>query len=115
MRESGVRGILVSDYKCSHYVTALADQWADDIRSSDLEPKFICLACGKRGADVRQIFTTLFVRFHETSLGGLCCFLSDPKRKEDYPWKTLGRKVSPLLPTFGWMREARCCSNRLRF
>jgi len=23
MRESGVRGILVSDYKCSHYVTAL--------------------------------------------------------------------------------------------
>jgi hypothetical protein len=26
---------------------------ADDLRLSDLEPRFICSACGKRGAHVR--------------------------------------------------------------
>jgi hypothetical protein len=31
----------------------MADRWADDVRLSDLEPGFICSACGKRGADVR--------------------------------------------------------------
>jgi hypothetical protein len=58
MRESGVRGVLIycSDYKCSHYVTASADPWSDDIRLSDLEPKFVCSACGKRGVDIRPNF-----------------------------------------------------------
>jgi hypothetical protein len=58
MRESGVRGVLIycSDYKCSHYVTASADPWPDYIRLSDLEPKFVCSAWGKRGADIRPDF-----------------------------------------------------------
>ena len=58
MRSSGVRGVLVycSDYKCSHSIAISADQWADDIRLSDIEPRFICSACGKRGADVRPDF-----------------------------------------------------------
>ena len=29
------------------------DRWPDDIRLSDIEDRFICTACGKRGADVR--------------------------------------------------------------
>jgi hypothetical protein len=29
---------------------------ADDVRLSDLEPRFICSACGKRGADIRPDF-----------------------------------------------------------
>jgi hypothetical protein len=29
------------------------DRWPDDLRLSDLEPRLICSACGKRGADVR--------------------------------------------------------------
>jgi hypothetical protein len=33
-----------------------ADRWADDIRLSDIEPDFICTACGKRGAEVRPKF-----------------------------------------------------------
>jgi hypothetical protein len=32
------------------------DQWADHVRLSDLEPRFVCKACGKRGADVRPDF-----------------------------------------------------------
>ena len=28
----------------------------DDARLSDLEPRFVCKACGKRGADVRPDF-----------------------------------------------------------
>jgi hypothetical protein len=35
MRESRIRGVLIycSDYKCSHYVTASADPWPDDLRA----------------------------------------------------------------------------------
>jgi hypothetical protein len=55
MRDMGVRGLLIycSDYKCSHLFTMSGDQWRDDMRLSDLEPRFVCKACGKRGADVR--------------------------------------------------------------
>jgi hypothetical protein len=36
MRESDVRGVLIycSDYHCSHYITANADPWPDDITAS---------------------------------------------------------------------------------
>jgi hypothetical protein len=52
MRNSGVRGILVycSDYKCSHSIAISADAWSDDVRLSDIEPRFVCKVCGKRGA-----------------------------------------------------------------
>ena len=45
MREAGVRGLLVycADHKCS-------------VRLSDLEPRFVCQACDKRGAEVRPDF-----------------------------------------------------------
>jgi hypothetical protein len=58
MRASGVRGLLLycSDYHCSHWTTISGDQWPDDVRLSDLEPRFICQACGRRGADVRPHF-----------------------------------------------------------
>ena len=58
MRDLGVRGLLIycSDYKRSHRVTMTGDRWPDDSRLSDLEPRFICSACGKRGTDVRPDF-----------------------------------------------------------
>jgi hypothetical protein len=58
MRESGVCGLLIycSDYRCSHYIAISGDRWEDDIRLSDLEPRFICSACGKHCADVRPDF-----------------------------------------------------------
>jgi hypothetical protein len=58
MRNSGVRGILVycCDYKCSHLLAISGDAWPDDVRLSDIEPRFVCTACGKRGADVRPDF-----------------------------------------------------------
>jgi hypothetical protein len=58
MREMGVRGILVycADYQCSHSVAMNADCWADDVRLSDIEDRFVCAACGKRGAEVRPDF-----------------------------------------------------------
>ncbi len=54
----GVRGVLVccSDYRCSHSVALSADRWPDDVRLSDVEQRFTCKACGKRGADVRPDF-----------------------------------------------------------
>ena len=59
MLESGVRGILVycADYHCSHCLAISGDRWPDDLRLSDLEPRFVCKACGKRGADVRPDFS----------------------------------------------------------
>jgi hypothetical protein len=58
MRESRIRGVLIycADYKCSHLVAVAADQWADDLGLSDIEDRFTCSACGKRGADVRPDF-----------------------------------------------------------
>jgi len=58
MRSSGVRGLLIycADYRCSHSTAISADRWPDDVRLSDLEPKFTCQACGHRGADVRPNF-----------------------------------------------------------
>jgi hypothetical protein len=58
MRTAGVRGVLIycSDYKCSHSTAISADQWPDHVRLSDLEARFVCKACGKRGADVRPDF-----------------------------------------------------------
>jgi hypothetical protein len=58
MRSSGVRGLLIycSDHHCSHSIAISADPWPDDVRLSDLEPRFVCQACGRRGADVRPDF-----------------------------------------------------------
>jgi hypothetical protein len=35
------------------HVRISGDRWADDVRLSDLEPRFTCQACSQRGADVR--------------------------------------------------------------
>jgi hypothetical protein len=58
MREKDVRGVLIycADYHCSHSVALSADRWPDETRLSDIEPHFVCAACGKRGADVRPDF-----------------------------------------------------------
>lgn len=58
MRSAGVRSILVycGDYKCSHSIETSADRWPDSVRLSDLEPLFVCQACGHRGADIRPCF-----------------------------------------------------------
>jgi hypothetical protein len=34
-----------------------SDVWPDHARLSDLEPKFTCNACGRRGADARPLLT----------------------------------------------------------
>jgi hypothetical protein len=56
LRSSGVRGLLIycADYRCSHYIAVSGDQWPEDVRLSDLEPKYS--ACGKQVADVRPDF-----------------------------------------------------------
>jgi len=61
MRAAGVRGVLVycSDYGCSHCTRLAADRWPDDVRLSDIEPRFVCAACGRRGADVRPDWDSL--------------------------------------------------------
>ena len=46
MRAAGTIGILVycADYTCSHSIVLPADRWSDDVRLSDIEPRFICKA-----------------------------------------------------------------------
>jgi hypothetical protein len=58
MREMGVRGLLIycADYRCSHSIAISGDTWPDDARLSDIEERFTCRVCGKRGADVRPDF-----------------------------------------------------------
>jgi hypothetical protein len=64
MREMGVRGILVycAVYRCSHSIAISGDEWPDDLRLSDVEGRFTCSACGKRGADVRPDFNCAAIR-----------------------------------------------------
>ncbi len=56
MRRSGIHGLLIyrSDYRCSYSVELSADGWPEDLRLSDIEPRFVCAACGQRGAEARQ-------------------------------------------------------------
>jgi hypothetical protein len=56
MRTSGVRGVLVycGDYKCSHSIAVSADRWADDIRLSDIEPRFTCSVCERSPTNLRS-------------------------------------------------------------
>ena len=58
MRASGVREILIycRDHRCSHHVEISADGWAEHVRLSEIEPRFTCLVCGRRGAEVRPKF-----------------------------------------------------------
>jgi hypothetical protein len=60
MRASGVRGIVVycADYKCSHSLAISADRLADDLRLSDIEDRFDCMAW-KRGVDARPDWSPL--------------------------------------------------------
>ena len=48
-RESGVRDVLIysRDHRCTHHVEANADGWADDVRLSDIEDRFVCQVCGR--------------------------------------------------------------------
>jgi hypothetical protein len=48
--------VYCADYRCSHSIAMSADQWDDDVRLSDIEPRFVCKACGKRGAEIRPHF-----------------------------------------------------------
>ena len=58
LRASGVRDVLdCRDHRCSQHVEVTADGWPDDARLSDIEPGFVCTACGKRGAEVRPKFS----------------------------------------------------------
>jgi hypothetical protein len=60
LREMGVRGVVVwcANYRCSHWVAISADPWPDQTRLSDIEERFVCTACGGRGADVRPNWST---------------------------------------------------------
>jgi len=73
MRAGGVRSVLIycSDHRCSHCLTveACADRWPDDVRLSDIEDKFVCTACGKRGADIRPDWQTAVQVFPERKPG----------------------------------------------
>ena len=55
---NGPRLLIVycSDHKCSHSIIISSSLWPDHVRLSDLEPRFTCKACGRRGADVRPLF-----------------------------------------------------------
>ena len=57
MRAAGVRKVLIycRDFRCRHLniMPDDADRWPDELRILDIEDKFVCTACGKRGSDIR--------------------------------------------------------------
>ncbi|MCP3388891.1 hypothetical protein NLM27_08905 [Bradyrhizobium sp. CCGB12] len=68
----GTRSASVMGYcHCGHHVALSADRWRDDVRLSDIEPRFVCDGCGHRGAEVRPDFDRgdgrLAIMGHRTS------------------------------------------------
>ncbi|WP_092117006.1 hypothetical protein [Bradyrhizobium erythrophlei] len=57
IRETGARRITVfcKDYRCSHNAEIDAARWPDEMRLSDLEPRFTCTVCGRRGSINRSV------------------------------------------------------------
>jgi len=56
MRAAGVRLLInCSDYRCSHWTAISGDQWPDDIRLSDLEPRFSCQGAPVSRDDPRPV------------------------------------------------------------
>ncbi len=47
MREMGLQGVVVYRH-CGHHVALSADRWPDDVRLSDIEPRFVYAGCGNR-------------------------------------------------------------------
>ena len=91
MRNSGVRGVLIycSDYKCSHLVTMSDDRWPDDMRLSDLEPRFVCSACEKRGA-VEAALAFIAVGAHDGETRALAHMPRSPQ--PDFRLSTFGNR-----------------------
>jgi hypothetical protein len=83
LRESGVRDVLVygRDHRCIHHIETNADDRADDVRLSDIEPNFTCTRCGKRGADVRPNFPQ--ARMGTRSCGKLPTLRRSPATRPD--------------------------------
>ena len=46
----------LDEIRRSHSIAISGDAWPDDARLSDIEERFTCRVCGKRGADVRPDF-----------------------------------------------------------
>jgi len=46
----------LDEIRLSHSIAISGDAWPEDARLSDIEHRFVCEACGKRGADVRPDF-----------------------------------------------------------
>ncbi|WP_247329976.1 hypothetical protein [Bradyrhizobium sp. 141] len=55
MRGMTVRAVLVY-CQCGHHTALEAHRWRDEVRLSDIEPRFVCAGCGGRGADLRPDF-----------------------------------------------------------
>ena len=77
MRERGIRGLLIycADYRCSHSLAISGDAYA---RLSDIEERFTCRACGKRGADVRPDFNRSSQPTRTMAIGDGVCALRAP-------------------------------------
>ena len=55
LRSTGVRDLIVfcQDYRCSHNVKLSAeyvDRWSDELRISQIDPRFVCTARGMQGS-----------------------------------------------------------------
>lgn len=48
--------VYCSDFKCSHSHIVDAAQWGDDVRLSDLEPKFTCKGLWPAGRRCQALF-----------------------------------------------------------
>ena len=56
MRDAAYASSLTRGLRLRPSIAMIADGWADDLRLSDIEPRFVCKVCGKHGPDVQPGF-----------------------------------------------------------
>jgi hypothetical protein len=95
MREMGVLGLLIycAGYRCSHSIAISGDAWPDDARLSDIEDRFVCRACGKRGADLRPDFNRVAPSRDGLSIG----LISGPVAGRDFGMPFLASSLDELI------------------
>jgi hypothetical protein len=124
MRAAGVRGLLVycTDYRCTRSLAISGDAWGDDVRLSDIEPRFVWpAASGRRRSARSQLESTrsdrrygLSIRIRDSLLGRLAWPHNATQPIELPP--TVARSFVRNMRAYfaaGRSPKGRCCSASL--
>jgi hypothetical protein len=100
----GVVLIYCVGYRYSHPLAISGDRWPGNLKRSDIESRFVCGACGKRGADESGGMTDTE---DQLRLMGNDCLLGD---KNSSVARVAEREIIPLTQATQYLRVGETAS-----